>query len=457
MVATGARERLLIVDDAVDTLEVLERNLSAQGYEVLRAQAVAQAVELLALTPVDLVITDLKMPGASGLELVRHVREKLPDTAVMMITGYASIEGAVEAVKLGAEDYLPKPFTQDELQTAVSRALGKLERRRAERPGAGRPAADVVGLVGRSEPLRRVLEAVVLAAGTGGPVLVSGECGSGKEQVAREIHYRSARARGPFLAVSCGKVPEHLLEGELFGYAAGEPSNRAELEPGRAGPPPRDGLFQLATGGTVYLAQLTDLPLPLQEKLAAALRDRRVTPVGGTQALPVDVRVVAGTTRDLPALVNKGLFREDLLLLLGAIAIALPPLRERGEDVGLLAQHFLGRAARRAGRPVPDLAPAALDALGSYPWPGNVGELRAEMERLVLAGARDPIEVGDLPPLVRASLDRADALNRSLAEVEAEHIRAALASVQGNKTRCARILGIDRKTLREKMKTYEIV
>jgi DNA-binding NtrC family response regulator len=446
MKGSDKKERILIVDDAPDTLEVLQRNLSSQGYQVFTAPGVAEAIQILDQTAVDLVVTDLKMPKASGLDLVRHVRENLKDTEVMLITGYASIEGAVQAVKSGAEEYLSKPFTDDELLSAVQRVLEKLHLRRAGQKALPAVPAGRYGFLGESEAMAKVWQAVAKAASTVATVLISGESGTGKELVARAIHYSSPRSAAPFVAVNCGGIPEGLLESELFGHVKGAFTGATES---------RAGFFQTADGGTIFLDEISDTSLAMQTKLLRVLQEKEVYMVGARRPQKVDVRVLAATNKDLFALVKKGTFREDLYFRLNVINISLPPLRERGDDILLLARHFAKRFAKEAGKPVPQFSENALRVLKRYDWPGNVRELENVLQRLVVMTDGPRIEIPDLPPLMRFSAPRMNGLNRTLAEVEADYIRNVLAGVGENKTRAAEILGIDRKTLREKLKIHD--
>jgi DNA-binding NtrC family response regulator len=438
------RERILVVDDAQDTLEVLQRNLSSRGYQVFTAPGVSEALQVLEQGPVDLVITDLKMPKASGLDLVRHVRENLKDTEVMLITGYASIEGAVQAVKSGAEEYLSKPFTDEELFAAVQRVLEKLHLRRAGQRALPSLSTSRYGLLGESEALARVWQDVAKAASTAATVLIWGESGTGKELVARAIHYNSVRSSAPFVTVNCGGIPEGLLESELFGHVKGSFTGATES---------RAGFFQTADGGTLFLDEISDTSLAMQAKLLRVLQEKEVYMVGARRPQKVDVRVLAATNKDLFGLVKKGAFREDLYFRLNVINISLPPLRDRGDDILLLARHFAARFAKEAGKRALQFSENALGVLKRYDWPGNVRELENVIQRLVVMTDGEVIEIPDLPPLMRFSAPRANGLNRTLAEVEADYIRNVLAGVGGNKTRAAEILGIDRKTLREKMKT----
>jgi two-component system, NtrC family, response regulator HydG len=437
------KNSLLVVDDAPDTREVLQRNLAAKGYHVFTASSVPEALTVLESNPINLVITDLKMPGASGMDLIRHVRENYGDTEVMMITGYPSIEGAVQALKLGAEDFLAKPFTQEELLTAVERALNKLRSRLAGKSDPLRSPLSQFGLIGESQPIQKVFEAIRRAAGTSAMVLIVGESGTGKELVARAIHYSGPRASAPFLPVNCGGIPQELLESELFGHVKGAFTGATET---------RAGFFQTAEGGTLFLDEISETSSTMQVKLLRALQDREVCMVGSTRPRTLDVRVLVATNVDLASLVAKRAFREDLYYRLNVISIAVPPLRERDEDIILLTRHFLAKFAREYGRPQPAISEKAMECLRSYLWPGNVRELENLCQRLVVMREGGPIEIPDLPPFMRFTAMREPGLNRTLAQVEAEHIRSVLASVGGNKTRAAESLGIDRKTLREKLK-----
>jgi DNA-binding NtrC family response regulator len=445
MSAEAAPSRILVVDDSPDTREVVRRNLTAMGYQVLSAPGVPEALRVMEGSPVDLVITDLKMPGINGLELIRHIRENLRDVETIMITGYPTVEGAVEAVKTGAEEYLAKPFTDEELASAVERALEKLRLRRASTAPAAPSLLQRGGIVGESEAILSVLSAVPRAAASEATVLITGESGTGKELVARAIHYNGPRASAPFIAVNCGGIPEGLVESELFGHMRGAFTGAIDS---------RAGFFQAADGGTIFLDEIGDISPAAQVKLLRVLQDREVTMVGSTKPRKVNVRIIAATNKDLRALVKKQTFREDLFFRINVVSIDLPPLRERGDDVLILLSHAAERFARESGRPAPVFTDAALQALKSYQWPGNIRELENFVQRLMVMSESDRIDVPDLPSHMRFSATRAAGagLDRSLAAVETEHIRNVLDSVGGNKTRAAEILGIDRKTLREKLK-----
>ncbi len=446
MTNPSEKDSILVVDDAPDTLELLQRNLESQGYQVFTAPDANEAIKILETTAVDLVITDFKMPGASGIDLIRHIRENFRNIEVMMITGYPTIESAVKAVKAGAEEYLTKPFTDTELLSAVKQILKKLHGHRTIKSQWPRALASRYGFIGESEVMQRVFRSISKAAATSATVLILGESGTGKELVARAIHYNGPRSSAPFVPVNCGAIPEELLESELFGYIKGAFTGATET---------RAGFFQTADGGTIFLDEISETSLSMQVKLLRVLQEKEVYMVGSTRPLKVDVRILASTNKDLDTLLKKGLFREDLFFRLNVITIDIPPLRDRGDDILLLTQHFATKFANELSKSKPRFSENALHVLRSYHWPGNVRELENVIQRLVVMTEGDLIEVPDLPSLMRFSALQKMGLNRPLAEVEAEYIRNVLASVEGNKTRAAEILGIDRKTLREKLNKIE--
>ena len=415
----------------------------SEGYQVFTAPGVVEAIEILSSTPIDLVITDFKMPKVNGLDLIKHIRENFKDTEVMMITGYASIEGAVKAVKTGAEEYLAKPFTDKELFQAVKRALKKLKMCRAGKSESPQQSSFSYGLIGESKEIHKVFNSIVKAASTRVTVIITGESGTGKELVARAIHYSSSRASDPFVPINCGGIPEGLLESELFGHVKGAFTGATES---------RAGFLQTADGGTIFLDEISETSLAMQVKLLRVLQDKEICMVGSTHPQKVDIRILAATNKDLLSLVKKGVFREDLYYRLNVVSISMPPLRERGDDILLLARHFAIKFAKEFEKPEPRFSDNALEVIRNYYWPGNVRELENVVQRLVVMNEGAFIEVSDLPSLMRFSALRGMGFNRTLAEVETEYIRNVLASVDGNKTQAAKILGIDRKTLRDKLK-----
>jgi two-component system, NtrC family, response regulator HydG len=424
---TSETARILVVDDIPDTVEVLERNLSRAGYSVLTAGGVREAIGVLDAHPVDVVVTDLKMPGLNGMELLRHVRDNCKEVAVVVITGYPSVEGAVQAIKTGAEDFLAKPFTDEELLGALQKALDRVRSRRAlQRDGVA--AERQPGLLGDSEPMRRVSRALERAARTDTPVLIVGADGTGKELAARTIHCSSARAGAPFVRVSLATIPPDQAEREVVGAP---------------GHPPSGGLFLAARAGTLYLDHL-DHASPA---LLAGLR--------GLLDAPSDLarpRIIASVVESVARLARQDGLRTDLLERLTATTIELPALCARGDDILILAGHFAREAAARTGREPLHFTDQAIQVLRGYSWPGNVRELRGAVESLVAAGGSDDVDVADLPALMRLSAQHERLVLRPLAEVEREHIEEVMAAVGGHRSRAAEVLGIDRKTLREKMK-----
>ena len=446
--------RILIVDDSPATREVLDRNLRAEGHVVVSAANVAAAMAILNQGPIDLVITDMRMPGADGMELVRNVRDHHRGTGVIMVTGFATVGGAVSAMRGGVDDYLPNPFSDEELRHAVAAALDKVRQRREIDAPVPVEAPD--GLIGASAAMQRVYRLIARAASASVPVLITGESGTGKELVARAIHYRGPRASAPFLAVNCAAIPETLIESELFGHAKGSFTGATAA---------RQGFFVAADGGTLFLDEVAELSPIAQAKLLRVLQEQTVQAVGSDQPRAVDVRVIAATNKDLEGLARDGKFREDLFFRLHVLPIEMPPLRERDGDVVPLLRHFLAAAAEQCSAPAPRVTESAVEALRRYSWPGNVRELQNLAQRLVIFADAGVIDTVDLPTVMRyvappsppspAAGAPFSPLHRTLREVELAHIRAVLESVGGNKTRAATILGIDRKSLRERLKATE--
>lgn len=437
-------DSILVVDDAPTAVDILQRNLELRGYRVYTASNVVDALKTLESAPINLVITDYKMPRVSGLDLIRHIRANFHETEVIMVTGYASVKGAVEAVKMGAEEYLPKPFTDEELFTAVDRALNKQELRKVVQAGKPRGTSDSHGMIGKSKPVRKMLAEIEKASKSAATVLVLGESGTGKELVARAIHYSSRRASAPFVPVNCGAIPEKLLESELFGHIKGAFTGANES---------RAGFFQTADGGTILLDEINEMSLAMQVKLLRVLQDKHVCMVGARKTQKIDVRIIASSNKDLRGLVNKNVFREDLFFRLNVITITVPPLRERQEDIASLMTHFAGKFAEEIGKSAPVFSDEVIQTFMSYAWPGNIRELENLIQRLIIMTDRKKIEIPDLPSVMRFSAMPGSVPFRPLAEEEVAYIRRVLASVGGNKSRAAEILRIDRKTLRDKLKT----
>jgi len=432
--------RVLVVDDSALTLEVIQRNLSAAGYDVYTAASVNQAIDFLEHDSVDLVITDIKMPKISGLELLKYVKENLKSTEIMIITGYPSVKGAVEAVKDGAEDYLVKPFTDEELLAAVASMLEKQTNRRAAEVKSI-PAN--YNIIGNSKGMQKVYRLIDKASETKVNVLITGESGTGKELVARAIHYNGPERSGPFVPVNCTAIPDTLLESELFGHVKGAFTDARSS---------RAGFFQIADGGTLFLDEIGDASMSMQGKLLRAIQNKEIFMMGSSRVQKVNIRILTATNMDLQRLVKKGLFREDLYFRLNIIEIPLPPLHERGEDILLLAQLFTEKLSKEMNRPAPRFSDKVLHIFKTYQWQGNVRELENLVQRLVVLADGDLIDVADLPEQMRFTIDRSQGFDRPLIEVEVEYISDVLSSVKGNKTKAAEILGIDRKTLREKLR-----
>ncbi len=434
--------RVLVVDDSPETAELIRRNLESIGYYVTTANTVQSALALLESVQPDLVITDLKMPEGNGFELVRHVSENHKGVGILVITGFPSIEGAIESIRIGAEEYLVKSFTDKELFSAVERVLQKTRR-------AQKAPSDALhhqfGIIGESEQMYKVYHAINKVRSTDATVLISGESGTGKELVARAIHYGGRTSKAPFVPVNCGGIPDSLLESELFGHVKGAFTGAVET---------RAGFFQTADGGTIFLDEISNTSLAMQAKLLRVLQEKEFYMVGSKKSHKVNVRVVAATNVDLMQMVRQGLFREDLYYRLNIISIELPPLRERGDDIFLLINSFLARYVRELGKKPMKFTPKALKALKDYSWPGNVRELQNLVHRLVIMADDQVIDVPDLPESFRYSAMRTKGLNRRLEDVERDYILDVYAANNKNLTRTAETLGIDRKTLRERIRRY---
>jgi len=438
---------ILIVDDFPDTLELIQRNLTTQGYGAYTALSASAAIDILEATPVDLVISDLKMPKINGLDLIRHIKSNFKETEIMIISGYATVESAVESMRLGALDFLSKPFTDEELYEHVGHVIDKIRERRNVEQSNSNEVFSFSGILGNSRPMQKVFKTITKASVTPATVLISGESGTGKELVARAIHYNSSRASSPFIPVNCGGIPETLIESELFGYVKGAFTGATES---------RAGFFQTAEGGSIFLDEISDTSLSMQSKILRVLQEKEVCMVGSSKRRSVNVRIIAATNKDLRDMIEKGSFRADLFYRLNVIAIDLPALRDRDDDIAMLVRHFSTTFAEEMGKPIPVLTDQVLQDLLHYHWPGNVRELQNIIHRLVVMSDDCVIESSELPSLMRFSLTKDKRLHRSLAEVETEHIRNILISVDENKSMAAKILGIDRKTLRKKLKDFSI-
>ncbi len=455
------RPRILVVDDEPSIRTVLKAHLSREGHDVSTASDGAEAVSALTGAPFDLVISDLKMPGMSGLELLAWCTREQPGLPVVLITAHGTVDTAVEALKLGAQDFITKPFDLDELKQAVDKALRVEQARRRSWLDDTLFGADAgrFDLIGRTAAMRRVYNLVERVADSPSTVLLIGESGTGKELVARALHSESGRRAGPFVTVNCGAIPEALFESELFGHEKGAFTGAATSKPGK---------FELADGGTLFLDEVGELGRDLQVKLLRALQERTIDRVGGTRPLKVDVRVVAATNVDLQALVASGQFRDDLYYRLAVVPIRLPPLRERREDIPLLIQHFVRRFNERLGMNVTQIDDDVMDHLVQWNWPGNIRELENTIERGVLLAeeghlSRDVLPTGaptaPVAPEVPAASETGGIRLKEYVRVhtvrlERDLILRSLAQEGGNVTRTARRLDISRKALQLKMKEY---
>ncbi|MBI4528285.1 MAG: sigma-54-dependent Fis family transcriptional regulator [Deltaproteobacteria bacterium] len=444
------RARVLLVEDDHEMSRFLCELLSEEGYAVDVVYDGTSALERFKITSFDLIVTDLMMPRMKGTELIGRLKEVDPNVPVLLITAFGTIESAVEAMRAGAYNYLTKPFRSDEILLSIGRALEErnlrkeLQRLRAEVHGR----YEFHNIVGKSEKMQRLFEMISRIGDLATNVLLFGESGTGKELVARAVHYNSSRCRAPFIPVNCAAIPETLLESELFGYLRGAFTDAKR---------DRKGLFQEATGGTLFLDEIGEMPLSLQAKLLRVIEDKEVRPLGASRGEKVDVRILAATNRELEQGVGEGRFRQDLFYRLNVIHITLPPLRERIEDIPLLAEHFIQKFSQAARRKVTGITEEALAALIRYRWPGNVRELEHTIERAVLLGKEGPITPEDLSPRLLegagndALVDEALSRRYTLRDIEREYIKRVLETTGGNKTEAAIILGVDRTTLYRKL------
>jgi DNA-binding NtrC family response regulator len=448
--------RILVVEDDESLRRVTQAQLERSGYETPVAVDVSQALEILQRTPIDLVITDLNLPDESGLELLKKVRAEYPETAVVIMTAYGTIETAVDAIKCGAYDYITKPVHPDELRALVSRVLERrslLEEVRTLRSTVDRKYG-FENIVGSSSALLRVLDSVTSVAHTDATVLILGETGTGKELLAKAIHVNSPRRERPFVIISCGSIPRELLESELFGHIKGSFTGAFTHKKGKV---------ETADGGTVFLDEIGEMPLDLQVRVLRLVQEHEIEKIGATTSQKVNVRIIAATHRNLENRVSDGLFREDLYYRLAVIPITLPPLRDRREDIPLLVQEFFERAKRKHRKPEMSLSPALMSYFMNYRWPGNVRELENLTERLVLLSPSDVITVASLPESLREGCAIVETPKMpmeteglSLGAVERELIVQALRKFDWNQTKAARHLDVSRKTLMYRIAKYGI-
>ncbi len=452
-----ARIRVLVVDDEEGMLEVCEDTLrKLDDAEISVESQSSRAAERLASESFDLLVTDIKMPGLSGVELLRLARERNPDLPVLMITAFPTVETAVQSMRLGAFDYIIKPFIPDDLLATVSRLLenkrlreeNRLLVRRLERPYR------FDDILGESPAMRAVFDVIDRIAETDVDVLITGETGTGKEIVARSLHKRSRRKGGRFVPVDCGAIPENLLESEFFGHERGAFTGAHEKSL---------GLLEFAEGGTFFLDEVTELPLLLQSKLLRALQERRIRRVGGKEEIDVDVRILAATTRNLEVEVREKRFREDLFYRINVIRVELPPLRERGDDIGLLASHFVDQYAREFGKPIEGMEAEAMEVLACYSWPGNVRELQNALRRAITLTGHTRVTVDDLPDEVVIEAEKRSGAGqtgylqlkaRRLDAFEKEYLTNLLVEYGGDVTPAAAAAQLPRGTFYRLMKRH---
>ena len=445
---------VLIVDDDRNMRELLEEDLRLRGFEPMAANSAGSAWRSLSDENFDVVLTDVRMPGTTGIQLCQQIASGYPDLPVIVMTAFGSLESAVDALRAGAYDFVTKPIELDLLAVALQRAV---RNRRLQRQV--RQLAETVDhkayfgeILGESPAMQRIYSQLTQIVATDTSVMLTGESGTGKELVARSVHRRSHRASGPFVAVNCAAIPEALLESELFGHAKGAFTDARQE---------RQGLFQRAENGTLFLDEIGELPLAMQVKLLRALEERTVRPVGSDDEVPIDVRVISATNRDLEAAVEEQRFRGDLYYRINVIQIELPPLRSRGADVLILAQHFLQSYAASMNKPLVGFHEVAAERLLAYSWPGNVRELRNVVERATALTTFDRIQVDDLPEKIRQHRSSQIVLDADdpsclvpLEQVERRYILHVMEAACGNRTQAAQILGLDRKTLYRKLKQY---
>ncbi|HEU5059938.1 MAG TPA: sigma-54 dependent transcriptional regulator [Kofleriaceae bacterium] len=475
-----ASARILVADDEPNLRRVLTAILRREGYEVVQAADGAEAIDLLA-EPVDVVITDLKMPRIDGMEVLRHASQQLPHVPVIMITAFGTVDNAVAAVKAGAFDYIEKPFEQEQIRQIVNKAVAQASLGRKEvRPhvsGDSTGPRGRFGLVGDSPEMHAIFEVIAKVADTPSTVLITGESGTGKELVAKALHEHSSRTDGPFIKINCAAIPKTLMESELFGYEKGAFTGATSAKPGR---------FELADGGTLFLDEIGEIPVEMQVKLLRAIQESEFERVGGIKTIKVDVRLITATNRDLEKETKDGNFREDLYYRLNVVPLDIPPLRDRDEDIPLLVDHIIAKFNERLKKRVRGISDDAMRLLRNHGWPGNIRELENVLERTILFCSGDTIEVSDLPAELRsaeaaargrtttgelavasaaaaaAAAAAGEGATGSLKEmvraetsrVERELIARALDETGGNVTQAAKLLKISRKSLQMKMKEF---
>jgi len=450
------QKTVLLIDDDESLRRVVEYNLREDGHEVVTAADGRTGLERFQASPVDLVLTDVRMPEMSGLEVLARVKAMQPDLPVIVLTAHGTIDAAVEAMKAGAFDYLTKPFTREQLLASVRKALelGALATENRQLRQIVRERFSFANLIAGSRAMRAVTDTASRVAASDTTVLLEGESGTGKELLAKAVHVNSPRSRGPFVTVNCAAIPEHLLESELFGHRRGAFTGAVA---------DKQGKFEAAARGTIFLDEVGELPLLLQVKILRVLQEREVDKLGETRPVKVDVRVIAATNRDLEKMTADGSFREDLYYRLAVVSIRVPPLRERADDIPLLVDHFLDKHASRLGRERPAVDKAVYAAFNRYSWPGNIRELENVIERALVLDRDGVLGLDDLPERLQASGQRIGNLRIelpdegiSLEDVERELLLAALEKHNWNQTRAAAYLNITRSTLLYRMQKFAL-
>ncbi len=440
---------ILIVEDEKNLREGLREALRSPGFRVLTAENGFQAEEIIRERPVDLVISDLKMPGMSGLELLEKVHSFSPSTLFIIMTAYGTVDTAVEAMKQGAYDYLTKPVNLDQLELLIDRALKEraLRRENIYLKEQLQKRYGLEQLTGRSREMEKVIEMIRQVSNTNSTVLITGESGTGKEVVARAIHQQSFRKNKPFIAIHCAALSPSLLESELFGHEKGAFTGAVSRKKGK---------FEAAEGGTVFLDEVNEIPLEMQVKLLRFLEMKELERVGGTESIPVDIRLLAASNADLEKLVREGRMREDLFFRLNVVRLNLPPLRARSEDIPPLVHEFIEEFSRSNNKEIAAITPAALRALQEYRWPGNVRELKNCLESMIVLTRNPVLDLEDLPARIRPEQpgEPEAPAELNLKKMEKSAIAAALRQASGNKSRAARLLGLSRRTLYRKLEEY---
>lgn len=443
---------VLVIDDEPAHRLMVRVVLGDAGFKVLEADNGSSGLATLRAKPVDVVLLDMRMPGMSGLDVLQKMHEEGIATPVIMLTAFGNVSSAVESMKIGAWDYLTKPTDNDELLAVVIKAAEHVRLTRENRDlkkqiGQLRETR----IIGNSPEIRKVVELIEQVGPSEANVLILGESGTGKELVAQQLHEQSARCKGPLVKVNCAALPENLLESELFGYVRGAFTGAAQDKPGR---------FQLAGGGTLFLDEIGELPLTLQAKILRALQERIVEPLGGVTPVSIDVRFIAATNRDLPAMIAAGNFREDLYYRLNVLEIRIPPLRERSEDIPLLVDYLLDKLGRKNNRPIRTVSREFLDALGRHEWRGNVRELENVLERALILCRADMLDLRDLPDHLLASAPASRPAHQAqpgespLEAAERHALEETLRKYAGHRERTAQALGISRRTLQYRLKKY---